>query len=222
MKLYLILFFLYVSIFVDIRNGRRLRRSWRKRGYDAGHASSHRTRSCSTSSSKCTCENRPYEVKIGNDELGFNDDYSGPIESGTIGGDKVYCYHYTVARVRNRVDRCSDTTLNAIIIGLDPEVSKCQISSCNGYKNMIVSQSCSCSCRKCCKTSIAKGPMNIYGAKYKFLTAIDTDYQEQELSLCILKVDEVSPAGGLIAYYSTPTSGFTCDSYDIPNFCEGM
>ena len=205
------------------RGGSRNRQS-RKRSVDYNQ---HNTRSCNSATTKCTCENRPYEVKTGNDQYGFDDQYnqySGPIITTDYSGNTVSCFHYTVARIENKYDLCSDKTLKSVIIGLDPTKASCQKMGCSDYQNVVSSMSCKCGCSKCCTTSIASDTsLNIYGVKFTFSYAIDTNSQEVELEICLKGSNHnMLYGGGLIAFSSTDTSGFACDSYNIPNFCDGM
>lgn len=228
--LLLVLLILSIStVFVEGRYSRRKNRRGNRGGGSYSRqrdTTSHSTRSCSSSSSECRCENRPYELKTGNNYYGIDDTgygYRGPIER-TVYGEKQTCFHYTVARIEGKYDLCSDKSLKSVIIGLDPAKASCKQMGCSGYQHVVASMKCTCGCGRCCSTSIASDrSLNIYGVKFTFEYSIDTSSQEIELEICLKGSNhQMLYGGGLVAFSSTDTTGFACDAYNIPNFCDGM
>lgn len=226
--LLLILLILSTINLVNGRYSRRKSRRGKRKTPSTGYKRQpdpyeHSTRSCSSASSKCDCHNRPYEVITGIDRYGCGDSYS-PIERLDGYGQKVTCFHYTIARIKPKDTLCTDKSLNSIIIGLDPLKAKCKKTGCSGYRDLIASMKCDCGCSRCCTTSIdGDSRLNTWGVKFTMGYSIDTSPQEVEVEICLKGWNhEMMPRGGLIAYTSKDTTGFSCDNYNIPNFCDGM
>ena len=219
------------SLIAKISNSKRSSKgsSSTKRSKDSR---SHSTTKCSSSSSKCTCENRPYEVKIGSDSRGFEDYYAGPYQltsqHGYYGNEEIYCYDYLVARVEGKYSTCSSASLDYIVIGINSNTAECSKIECSTYQQMLYSYNCDCGCSSgkssdCCTVSVTRDSrLSLIGIKIEFERPIDKNNDEQEVTICLRNIDELVSSEGLVSYYMTDTNAFACDSYDIPNFCDGM
>ena len=146
---------LYISIlllsFIPLNEG----------GYKWSTKKKSKTVSCGSSGTRCTCDDKAYEVFLGTDDLGYDYDYSGPwIKDGE---DDVFCYDYTIARTEEATDRCSDETLDSIIIGINPDYEDCGSISCSAFKSMIHSAYCECDCgSNCCDWEYDSGSYILY------------------------------------------------------------
>ena len=239
MKILLILLLnlLFLSSVIDSRRillgGGKKNRSKKKGGtqsknYKYGYDSQkHSTTACSSSSTKCNCDNRAYEVKIGSENNGFESYYSGPYQLGSYyGPGEVYCYEYLVTRVKGRYNQCAQKSLQSVIIGINTRKASCNQISCKKYRRMIYSANCECGsnygCNSCCSVSVAsESRLNVLGVKFSFKKEINKNNDAQAVTICVNNIYELDYGKGLIAYYMTDTGGFACDEYDIPKFCDG-
>lgn len=230
--MYYLLLFILMFIVYDLTESKRSKggSSSYKRSKDS---KTHSTTKCSSSSSKCTCSNRPYEVKIGSDSRGFEDSYSGPYQlnannNNYYGNEEIYCYDYMVARVENKYSTCSSASLDYVIIGINQNTAACQKIECSTYQKMLYSYNCDCGCSSgrssdCCSVTVTRDyKMGLIGIKITFERPIDKNNDEQAVTICLRNIDELSSSTGLISYYMKDTNAFACDSYDIPNFCDGL
>ena len=68
---------------------------------------------------------------------------------------------------------------------------------------------------------------SVRGVKYMFDNPIKEDEDETFIYLCVQniyqsQVDSYGGYVGLVAYYGVGTYAYSCDHYDVPQFCEGM
>ena len=212
-KSFLVYIISFYFLFVDINEAGQ--------GNTRKRKNKQTTMSCGSAGTRCTCEDRAYEVILGRDEDGQDDLYTGPfLKDGT---DDVYCYHYIVARTEDATDTCTDETLDSLIIGVNPQ--QCGDITCSQFRNMVHSAGCECDAgSNCCEYEYEQDDsMSIQGIKFTFSTPIESeDADEMIFYICTNGIYGVDYNGGFVAYYSVGTYAYACDNYDVPAFCNGL
>ena len=176
------------------------------------------TRSCGSSGTRCTCEDRAFEVIYGLDQP-----YYSPRQDLYRYGPDVWCFDYIVARTEDPSSRCLGEDLNHIVMAVDPQYEGCSDITCSTYRTMVVEAGCicPCGCYPCCTTALGYDrDTGISGVKFAFMRPIQTDDDEMQIFICVRGTSDTQP--GLVAYYGVGTYAYSCDHYDVPAFCQCM